>query len=98
MKQIRITLGLVALLLLGTLPATAAPTQPYQISNYTIDGGSARLGNSGQRFQLSGTIGQADSTPVLAAGPYTHSGGFWGAVTSANSTSANQLFLPIIVR
>lgn len=98
MKQIRITLGLAALLLLGTLPATAAPTQPYQISHYTIDGGGARWGNHGDRFQLSGTIGQADSTGVLAVGPYTYSGGFWRTVAQVNSTGANQLFLPLVSR
>jgi hypothetical protein len=100
MKQFKIVhlIAALLLLLLGTLPATAAPSAPYQIVNYTIDGGGQTLGNSGDRFQLSGTIGQADSTGVLAAGPYTHSGGFWGVVTQANSTGANQLFLPIIVR
>lgn len=98
MKQIRITLGLVALLVLGTLPATAAPTQSYQIANYTIDGGGQTFGNGGTRFQLSGTIGQADSTGVRTAGSYTLSGGFWRTVAQGNRTGANQLFLPLISR
>jgi len=100
MKQFSLIHLSVALawLLLGTPPATAAPAVLDLLVNYTIDGGGQMLGNGGDRFQLSGTIGQAESSGVQVAGPYTLSGGFWSTATQVNSTGANQLFLPLIAR
>jgi hypothetical protein len=102
MKRIRMIHGMaaLALLLMSALPATAAPTA-YQLVNYTIDGGGHIYSNGG-RFQLSGTIGQVDSTTVQTAGRRTLVGGFWGIpqrlMSSPESPDASEtkLFLPLI--
>lgn len=104
MKRIRIIHGMVALalLIMSVLPATAAPVA-YQIANYTIDGGSHLYSNGG-RFQLSGTIGQVDSTAMQTAGQRTLVGGFWGPMQLPNNPADNpgvsgmKLFLPLITR
>ena len=100
MKRLRLIHGLaaLALLILSTLPATAAPVA-YQIINYTIDGGG-HLHSNGDRFQLSGAIGQPDSNLLQAAGRYKLVGGFWGLYqpTTTSETAAPNLFLPLVMR
>ena len=100
MKRIRLIHGLaaLALLIISTLPATAAPVA-YQIMNYTIDGGG-HLHSNGDRFQLSGTLGQPDSHLLQGADRYTLVGGFWGPYQPATipGTVASELFLPLIMR
>jgi hypothetical protein len=69
-----------ALLSLILLPAVASP-QDYSVDFYTIDGGGEILAESAdQRWQLSGTLGQWDSSESLelSGGGYTLTGGFWG--------------------
>ncbi|MEE4638925.1 MAG: hypothetical protein V2J42_09325 [Wenzhouxiangella sp.] len=71
--------GRAALLSLALLPATAIP-QDYSLDFYTIDGGGEILAESAdERWQLSGTLGQWDSTDssALSGGGYTLTGGFW---------------------
>ena len=71
--------GRAALLSLALLPATAIP-QDYALNFYTIDGGGEILAESDdQRWQLSGTLGQWDTTESLelAGSGYTLTGGFW---------------------
>jgi hypothetical protein len=101
MKRIHIVHGMMALALLvmSALPATAAPAA-YQIVNYTIDGGGQLLTTGGARFQLSGAIGQADSSAVQGAGQYTLIGGFWGPYQPITTpgTEATKLFLPLVMR
>lgn len=66
----------ITLLLLSTI----LPAQDYSIDFHTIDGGGEILSESAdQRWQLSGTLGQWDSTESLAlsGGGYTLTGGFW---------------------
>lgn len=104
MKRIRMIqrVAALALLVMSALPATAAPAV-YQIANYTIDGGGHIYSNGG-RFQLSGTIGQVDSTAMQTAGQRTLVSGFWGAWqwlappdTPLGSEGA-KLFLPLVNR
>ena len=99
MKRIRIIHGIaaLALLVMSALPATAAPA--YQIVNYTIDGGGQLHSNSG-RFQLSGAIGQPDSSVLQVAGRFTLVGGFWGPrqPIAMPGTGAAELFLPLVMR
>mgnify|MGYP006296410675 CR=1 FL=1 len=69
-----------ALLSLVLLPASAIP-QDYTLDFYTIDGGGEILMESDdQQVQLSGTLGQWDSTELIeqSGGGYTLTGGFWG--------------------
>jgi hypothetical protein len=104
MKRIRMIHGVaaLALLLMSALPATAAPTA-YQLVKYTIDGGGHVYSNGG-RFQLSGAIGQPDSTTVQTAGQRTLVGGFWGWVQLPSQPGDNpgasetKLFLPLVNR
>jgi hypothetical protein len=77
-------------LLLVLLPALGS-AQNYSIDFYTIDGGGEILAESAdQRWQLSGTLGQWDSTPprALSGSRYTLTGGFW----SVNTELIDQLF------
>jgi len=66
-------------LVLIALPAAA---QDYSIDWHTIDGGGEIVSETAdQAWQLSGTLGQWDSTESLelAGGGYTLTGGFWPA-------------------
>ena len=68
-----------ALFSLALLPASAIP-QDYSLDFYTIDGGGEILAESDdQQVQLSGTLGQWDTTESLelAGSGYTLTGGFW---------------------
>jgi len=72
--------GRAALLSLALLlPASAIP-QDYSLDFYTIDGGGEILAeSSNERWRLSGTLGQWDSTESLelSGSGYTLTGGFW---------------------
>ncbi|NKI35443.1 hypothetical protein HFP89_09710 [Wenzhouxiangella sp. XN79A] len=73
-RRIRRTLLATAL-----LASTAAVAQ-FTLDFYTVDGGGEILSESAdQRWQLSGTLGQWDSTEALelSGGGYTLTGGFW---------------------
>lgn len=104
MKRIRIIHGMaaLALLIMSALPATAAPAA-YQLVNYTIDGGGHVYSNGG-RFQLSGTIGQVDSTAMQTAGRRTLVSGFWGPYQrlatpdDPSGSGGSKLFLPLVNR
>lgn len=99
MKRIRIIHGIaaLALLVMSALPATAASA--HQIVTYTIDGGG-QLHSNGGRFQLSGAIGQPDSTALQVAGRFTLVGGFWGPQQPSATPGAGTvgLFLPLVMR
>jgi hypothetical protein len=63
------------------LLSTALPAQDHAIDFHTIDGGGEILAESADaRWQLSGTLGQWDSTESLelSGSGYTLTGGFWG--------------------
>ena len=71
-------LSAVVTTLLGTLPLSAAK---HAIDWYTIDSGGGISADA--LFQLSGTIGQSD-TSVVSGGQFSVSGGYWpGAVVPA---------------
>ena len=81
-KNTRIQVALAATLAL-TLGTSAALAADAQISWWTIDAGGAMFA-TGDHFELSGTIGQADaSSTVLAGGGFALTGGFWPADVSA---------------
>jgi len=68
-----------ALLTAGLLASTAAAAQ-FTLDFWTIDGGGEILMESDdQQVQVSGTLGQWDSTELLelSGGGYTLTGGFW---------------------
>ena len=103
MQHKRIIYAILALsiLLSGALPAIAAAPTPLAITSYTIDNGGHLKSNGGGRFQLSGAIGQADSTNEQQAGQRTLTGGFWSAyrqLTEPLDPAAPKIFLPLISR
>lgn len=78
------------LLVLGISVVTAI-TGSYDLSWFTVDGGSGA--SSGGAYTLLGTIGQADSGPS-GNGTFSLSGGFWGRKTLSN----HRTFLPVVIR
>jgi len=67
--------GLTLLLLSAALPA-----QDFEVDWWTVDGGGEVLSETAdQQWQLSGTLGQWDSTESLelAGAGWTLTGGFW---------------------
>lgn len=70
------------LLASALLVPAGAVSQDYSIDWHTIDGGGEMFSETAdQAWQLSGTLGQWDSTESLelAGGGYTLTGGFWPA-------------------
>lgn len=62
------------------LLSTALPAQDFDVDWWTIDGGGEVLSETAdQQWQLSGTLGQWDSTESLelAGAGWTLTGGFW---------------------
>lgn len=64
-------------MLLLLLPALLALGEPdsFELSRFTVDGGSVVF-SSGGDFELSATIGQPDAG-VMSAGEFELAGGFW---------------------
>jgi len=78
-------------LLLALLLPVAAVPQDFSIDWWTIDGGGEVLAETADgQWQLSGTIGQWDSTELLAVSGagWTLTGGFW----PVNIDQTNLLF------
>lgn len=71
----RYSAGLLAALLLPF----SATAQPFDLSWHTLDGGGDMFGVGGA-FELSGTIGQYDASPVMTGGTFEVTGGFWAGV------------------
>lgn len=84
-----------ALILLAALSVAAAQTDDFDLVWHTIDGGGG-TSSGGDRFALSGTIGQPDAGQMLG-GAYTLQGGFWRA-TLASGARDNTVYLPLILR
>ncbi|MHC4111853.1 MAG: hypothetical protein ACYSUY_12315 [Planctomycetota bacterium] len=75
MKKIRLFMSSFVLLTAAVVLATlAADGTTYDLSWYTIDGGSGR--SSGGPYELVGTIGQPDAA-YSSGGNYELLGGFW---------------------
>lgn len=69
-----------ALLVLAILGSSMAWSQDFTIDWHTIDGGGEILSETGnQQWQLSGTLGQWDSSESqsLSGTGWTLTGGFW---------------------
>jgi len=81
-----------ALLLLAAVSLASAQTPDFALGWHTIDGGGGASAG-GDRFTLSGTIGQTD-TQTQSAGIYTLHGGFW----EGPSPGEWPVYLPLVVR
>ena len=80
-----------ALVLLVAVSLASAQTGEWDLTWSTIDGGGASS-SSGDRFALSGTIGQPDTGGIMSGGIYTLHGGFWGPVSPGDY----EIYLPLI--
>lgn len=83
------------LILLIAFSVAVAQTGGFDLVWHTIDGGGGTsLG--GDRFALSGTIGQSD-VGKMSGGVYALHGGFW-AGTAAPGVGGSIVYLPLILR
>jgi len=92
-------LVLIGLLVLGSLLLSVVvralePTQVYDLSWHTIDGGGYTWSTGGS-YSLGGTVGQPDAGN-LAGGTYTLGGGFWQGGYPAEVVY--RVYLPLILR
>jgi hypothetical protein len=84
-----------SLILLIAFSVAAAQTGDFDLVWHTIDGGgSTSIG--GDRFALSGTIGQPDAGK-MSGGVYALQGGFWPAI-AAPGARGSTVYLPLILR
>ena len=64
-------------LLCGLLVVSLAWAQQYSVDWYKVAGGGGTSTNG--QYSVSGTIGQPDASAAMSGGPYSVTGGFWGA-------------------
>jgi hypothetical protein len=83
-----------ASLLLSVITRALEPTQVYDLSWHTIDGGG-HTWSAGGSYTLGGTAGQPDAGN-LDGGTYTLSGGFWPGGSPAEVVY--RVYLPLILR
>lgn len=91
-----VLIGLLVLgsLLLSVIVRALEPTEGYDLSWYTIDGGGYTW-SAGGTYTLGGTVGQPDAGN-LTGGTYTLSGGFWQAGPPAEVVY--RIYLPLTLR
>ena len=92
----RLSLLFIAVLVLATAVSLAsAQSGEWDLSWSTIDGGGGTsLG--GDRFALSGTIGQPEAGK-MSGGVYALQGGFW-LRTAAPGVGGSTVYLPLVLR
>jgi hypothetical protein len=83
---------LTLLFLLSVTLAYAQSGGLYDLSWWTIDGGSGTLTGSG--YEMMASVGQPDAGPALTGGSYTLSGGFWPGVSE---DSDSYIHLPLVL-
>ena len=88
-------LNVTTLILLLAFSVVAAQTGDFDLVWHTIDGGGG-TSTGGDRFALSGTIGQPDAGK-MSGGAYALHGGFWPAI-AAPGVGGNTVYLPLILR
>ncbi len=91
MKQVSL-LVIAALVVLAAGSLATAQTGEWNLSWHTIDGGGA-TSTGGDRYALSGTIGQPD-TGEMTGGVYRLNGGFWQPARP----DGYAVYLPMIMR
>lgn len=89
----RLSFLLVAVLaLLVAVSLASAQSGEWDLTWHTIDGGGG-ASTGGDRFALSGTVGQPDAG-FTAGGIYTLNGGFWQPA----SPGCYAVYLPLVMR
>jgi hypothetical protein len=95
MKHKAFGAGMIVAALLVVSAVLAAPTNGYEITYWTVDGGGATF-SAGGNYQLGGTVGQPDAGQ-LTGGSYKLGGGFWGGGAAAPPpTPIGPRFLPLV--
>lgn len=88
MKRLNIVFAIVALVMVGTLVASAQSGGGYDLSWYTV-GSGGYMWSQGNGYDLGGAIGQAESQGPATGGGYNLQGGFWHPVCSPQSVTIN---------
>ena len=84
-----------ALFVLSAVSLVYAQAEEWDLGWHSISGGgSTSIG--GDRFVLSGTVGQPDAGD-LSGGVYTLNGGFW-AGTAAPGVGGSAIYLPLVLK
>lgn len=76
-----------ALLTLACLGGIAFAGGPYEVNEWTIDGGGGF--STGGVFQAHGTVGQFDASRPMNGGGYEVIGGFWAAASCPADLNGN---------
>ena len=99
MKRTTIFLTCLGLLIVITSVASAqsgsGASTPLRVGydltwNVIAGGGDTSTGGG---YSLMGTIGQADTGPLMSGGGYSLAGGFW-----ANGSSHYRVYLPVVLK
>jgi hypothetical protein len=85
---VKVTLSLLALLLVGIISASA---QQYSVGWSKISGGGGT--SAGGNYSVSGTIGQPDASGVMSGGNYSVTGGFWSLIQVVQTPGAPTLYI-----
>jgi len=80
---------------LAALPVASQSGGEYELSVSTFAGGGGV--SSGDGYELSGTLGQADAH-VVHGGEYELGGGFWGGGELPAPVTEEGIFLPLLRR
>ena len=76
-----------ALVAIACLGGVVVAGGPFEISEWTLDGGGGQ--STGGPFVVDGTLGQPDASPPMSGGGFEVVGGFWGAVSCPADLDGN---------
>jgi len=74
--------------------ASESPSEDYDLTWWTVDGGGGAVSGSG--YRLTGTAGQVDAAAPLTGGGYTLYSGFWAG--GAIGAGQPHIYLPLVMR
>ena len=101
MQTIRrtITAGIFILIGLLLIASTAVAQSPddYELDGWTVDGGGAKLSDTGDTLTLQGTAGQPDAGVLSHEDGISLAGGFW-AGGKPQPGAGNAIYLPLVLR
>ncbi len=93
----KIVLLIGLLLLVFNSLAFAQSGDSYELSQWTIAGGGGS--SAGGDYELTGTIGQSDTSPAMSGGDYTVVGGFLpGPISGGSGGIDTTIYLPVILK
>ena len=87
---------LIVMVLLIVVSLVLAQSGELRLPWQRVAGGGGTAGD-GERFTLSGTIGQTEAGTMSDGGALTLSGGYWGGA-DAGPLTENFVYLPLVIR